>query len=103
MACAKPEIRRPKPERNPKSECRKAERPKPGFNAETQRSRRDAEKQERANCGMQETPNLSAILCDLRVSALEFVLRISGQDGIGGGQRHRLGLFQQMLHAGVEH
>src|ERR1035437_4536740 len=75
-------VRNPKSETNPKSDWRKAERPKPGLNAETRRTQRNAEKQERANCRMQETPNLSAILCGLCVSALEFRLWISVQDGI---------------------
>jgi hypothetical protein len=43
---------------------------RPNSNAETQRSQRNAEKQETADCRMQETPNLSAFLCDLCVFAL---------------------------------
>jgi hypothetical protein len=41
------------------------------LNAETQSPQRDAEKQETANFRMQKTPNVSAILCVLCVSALE--------------------------------
>ncbi len=57
--------------RNSKPEIRKA-RQKLGLNAETQRTQRDAEKQETANVRMQKTPNPSAILGVLCVSALEF-------------------------------
>jgi len=67
---AKSEGRNPRPEGRPKSESPKTEGRDPNLNAETRRAQKDAEKLETASGGMQETPDLSARLCALRVSAL---------------------------------
>ncbi len=47
--------------------------------------------------------NLSAVLRVLCVSALIVRLRLSGQNGIGGGGLDLMRLFKQVLHAGIEH